>query len=205
MVRTMTTEEKDFMARWSRRKQAAREGLAEPEPDAPELPAQTGDEPSAASEPAETANAEAFADVDFDALDYSSDYTRFMGKDVPELIQRRALSALWRSDPVLANIDGLNDYDEDYTDAARAVANLVTSYKPKQGYRTDEEMAAIEAEEKAEADAREQAAATQASQESRDTHEAEASVAEGVRDKADAPGEADAPDAAPQGDPAAET
>ncbi len=155
----MTTDERDFLARWSRRKQAAREGLAEPEPEAP---AEPGEVQAAAPESAETAGEDAFAedafaDVDFDALDYASDYTRFMGKGVPDIIQRQALRALWRSDPILANVDGLNDYDEDFTDAARAVKALATVYKPGQGYRTDDEMAALEAEEKAEAQAREAA------------------------------------------------
>lgn len=202
----MTTDEKDFLGRWSRRKQAAREGLAEPEPESPAVPAESADGPPAASEPVEPVNEDAFADIDFDALDYSSDYTRFMGKDVPELIQRRALRALWRSDPVLANVDGLNDYDEDFTDAARAVANLVTSYKPKQGYRTDEEMAALEAEEKAEAEARAQtSAAAEASQDSGETPEPEAAADEDASDVAGTPGEADASRPAPDRKPTAQT
>jgi len=154
MVKTMATDEKDFLARWSRRKQAAREGLGEPEPDASQPPAETETAEAAAPETSEAAGEDAFADVDFEALDYGSDYTRFMGKDVPEMVQRRALRALWRSDPVLANVDGLNDYDEDFTNAARAVEHLVTAYKTGQGYRTDEEMAALEADDKAEAEAR---------------------------------------------------
>jgi hypothetical protein len=155
MVKTMATDDKDFLARWSRRKQAAREGLGEPEPDASQPPAETETAEAAAPETSEAACEDAFADVDFEALDYGSDYTRFMGKDVPEMVQRRALRALWRSDPVLANVDGLNDYDEDFTNAARAVEHLVTAYKTGgQGYRTDEEMAALEAEDKAEAEAR---------------------------------------------------
>jgi hypothetical protein len=135
----MTTDDKDFLSRWSQRKQAAREGLAEPEPEAEELalPAQGAEPP--AEEPPEDETA--YADVDYDALDYSSDYTRFMGKDVPEMVQRRALRALWRSDPVLANIDGLNDYDEDFTDAALVVENLTTAYRAGQGYMTDEDEA----------------------------------------------------------------
>ena len=149
----MTTDEKDFLARWSRRKQAARDGFGEPEPEAPDVPAKTQGTEAAAPETGESPSEDAYADVDFDALDYGSDYTRFMGKDVPEMVQRRALRALWRSDPVLANVDGLNDYDEDFTNAARAVEHLVTAYKTGgQGYRTDEEMAALEAaDEKTEA------------------------------------------------------
>jgi len=49
-----------------------------------------------------------------DSLTKESDFTPFLADKVPEFIRRRALSVLWRSDPVLANIDGLNDYDEDF-------------------------------------------------------------------------------------------
>jgi len=140
----MTTDEKDFLSRWSQRKQAAREGLAEPEAEQPAAPEE---HPSPEPQTEEAAADEsAFADVDFDALDYNSDYTRFMEKDVPEMVRRRALRALWRSDPILANVDGLNDYDEDFTDAATVVQNLVTAYRPGHGYRTDEEIAALEEE-----------------------------------------------------------
>ncbi|MEE9587788.1 MAG: DUF3306 domain-containing protein, partial [Hyphomicrobiaceae bacterium] len=71
-----------------------------------------------------------------------SDFTRFMKAGVPEAIRRRALRQLWLSDPVLANLDGLNDYDEDFTDAKLVVEFLQTSHKVGQGYLTDEEMAA---------------------------------------------------------------
>lgn len=81
-----------------------------------------------------------FEDVDFAKLNYNSDYTRFMDKDVPETVRKRALRALWGSNPILANIDGLNDYDEDFTDAALAVKGLLqTAYKPGTGYLTEEE------------------------------------------------------------------
>jgi len=150
----MTTDEKDFLARWSRRKQSAREGLVEPEAQSQDLPAEAEDAQAPVPQTKESTHEDAFADVDFDALDYGSDYTRFMGKDVPEIVQRRALRALWRSDPVLANIDGLNDYDEDFTDAATVIGNLVSSYRAGYGYRSDEEIAALEEERKAEAEAR---------------------------------------------------
>jgi len=145
----MTTDEKDFLSRWSRRKQSAREGLAEPEPEQPAVPAENTAEPAA--EEAVEADESAYADIDFDALDYDSDYTRFMEKDVPEMVRRRALRALWRSDPILANVDGLNDYDEDFTDAALVVGNLVSAYRPGKGYVSEEDEAeaaqAVEAEE----------------------------------------------------------
>ncbi|WP_296897767.1 DUF3306 domain-containing protein [Thiohalocapsa sp.] len=138
----MTTDEKDFLSRWARRKQAARDGLAEPEPEQAAVPAENAaPEPPAEEAPVDES---AFEDVDFDALDYDSDYTRFMEKDVPEIVRRRALRALWRSDPILANVDGLNDYDEDFTDAALVVENLASAYKPGKGYATEEDEAVEE-------------------------------------------------------------
>ncbi len=43
------------------------------------------------------------------------DLTGFFKEGVPEFIRRRALRALWVSNPILANLDGLNDYDTDFT------------------------------------------------------------------------------------------
>lgn len=157
----MTTDEKDFLSRWSRRKQAAREGLEQPETDLeqPAAPAEN----AAAEPPAEDAPVDesAYAEFDFDALDYNSDYTQFMEKDVPEIVRRRALRALWRSDPILANVDGLNDYDEDFTDAALVVENLASAYKPGKGYATEEDEVAADEEQVAEAQPASEGAAAQ--------------------------------------------
>jgi hypothetical protein len=163
----MADRDNDFLARWSRRKAEARRGLHRKEEDAeatpaPEQPAETGESAAgdesrvrgearaqpgapAADESAGAegeADASQFEDFDFDSLDYNSDYTRFMEKSVPEAVRRRALRMLWQSDPVLANIDGLNDYDEDFTDAAMAVKGVLQSaYRPGKGYDSDEEVA----------------------------------------------------------------
>lgn len=157
----MTTDEKDFLSRWSRRKQAARESVNQPEtePEQPAVPAENATaEPAGEDAPVDDP---AYADFDFDALDYNSDYTQFMDKDVPEMVRRRALRALWRSDPILANVDGLNDYDEDFTDAALVVENLASAYKPGKGYATEEEDVAADEEQVAEADEASEGAAAQ--------------------------------------------
>ena len=49
-----------------------------------------------------------------ESLTKDSDFTPFLEEKVPEFIRRKALKLLWRSDPILANLDGLNDYDEDF-------------------------------------------------------------------------------------------
>lgn len=99
------------------------------------------DDPTSEGDTAEAA--ETFDDVDFDALDFQSDYTRFMGDNVPDAVRNKALDKLWSSDPILANIDGLTDYSDDFTDAALAVplGTLKTAYRVGQGFLTDEEVA----------------------------------------------------------------
>jgi len=52
---------------------------------------------------------------DIDSLTYDSDFTAFMQEGVPLALRNRALAMLWKSNPLLANVDGLNDYDLDYT------------------------------------------------------------------------------------------
>ncbi|MCY4541980.1 MAG: DUF3306 domain-containing protein [Rhodobacteraceae bacterium] len=70
---------------------------------------------------------------DPDTLEKGDDFSLFMKSAVPERIRRRALRRLWRSNPVLANLDGLVDYGEDYTDAATVVENLSTVYQVGKG------------------------------------------------------------------------
>ncbi|WP_300035087.1 DUF3306 domain-containing protein [uncultured Roseobacter sp.] len=48
-------------------------------------------------------------------LKEGDDFSVFMAQEVPERFRKIALRKLWRSNPVLANVDGLNEYDDDYT------------------------------------------------------------------------------------------
>lgn len=70
---------------------------------------------------------------DPDAIELGTDITGFMRNEIPDLLRRRALRALWKSNPVLAVLDGLNDYDEDFSDAATATRAVETLYKVGQG------------------------------------------------------------------------
>jgi len=75
------------------------------------------------------------------SLNKDSDFTQFLSEKVPEFIRKRALSVLWRSDPVLANLDGLNDYDENY----RIIDTLIsaasdTVYRVGKGHLKNEEL-----------------------------------------------------------------
>ena len=69
-----------------------------------------------------------------EGLNFQSDYTVFLAKNVPETLRRAALRKLWVSDPVLANLDGLNDYCEDLNIVDTPITLAQTSYKVGKGY-----------------------------------------------------------------------
>ncbi len=70
---------------------------------------------------------------DPDTLQPGDDFSQFMAKAVPERLRKRALRRLWGSNPVLACVDGLNDYDLDYTNAATDAPGVTTAYQVGKG------------------------------------------------------------------------
>ncbi len=64
---------------------------------------------------------------DPDSLSAGDDFAAFMRAAIPERLRQRALRRLWGTDPLLANVDGLVDYGEDFTrseSAWRAVESI---------------------------------------------------------------------------------
>ena len=87
---------------------------------------------------------------DPDDLKPGDDFAAFMQKTVPERLRRRALRRLWTSNPVLANLDGLTDYSDDFTDAATVIPDMRTAYQVGHGmYRHVRTLLSEEAEEEA--------------------------------------------------------
>ena len=70
---------------------------------------------------------------DPDSLVLGDDFKAFMSKSVPEHLRKRALRKLWRSNPVLACVDGLNDYDDDYLAQSLGQGAIKTSYQVGKG------------------------------------------------------------------------
>jgi len=70
---------------------------------------------------------------DPDCMENGDDFSAFLSKTVPERIRLRGLRRLWTANPVLANLDGLIDYGEDFTNAATVMENLQTAYRVGQG------------------------------------------------------------------------
>jgi len=132
-----------FLSRWSRRKQQAREGEPALDDDPKAAPLASAPAPAAVDEQAETVDEDSLSDEELLAryelpdpstLTASDDVAAFMRNGVPKRLRNMALRRVWRLDPVLANLDGLNDYDEDYTDAAMLVGAAVkTAYQVGKG------------------------------------------------------------------------
>lgn len=70
---------------------------------------------------------------DPDTLVQGDDFKVFLSKAVPAHIRKRALRKLWRSNPVLACVDGLNDYDDDYLTGSFGQDPIKTSYQVGKG------------------------------------------------------------------------
>ncbi len=208
----MSNDDEPFLKRWSRRKVEARQGAAA---DAVALPAggqqaavtrpgEAGAETRAetkaetradgrappAQEPPRMLTEEDFADVDFDKLDMSSDYTRFMQKNVPEAIRQKALRRLWTSDPIFSSIEQFNEYGGDFTDKAVAVApgTLQTAWRIGKGFLNDAEVAEWDKLGKPEVDA-----VAEAQGESEAAPEAQVADATSAGERAVAEAEPDAP------------
>lgn len=162
------TAREDFLSRWARRKAEAKTGV-HPQTDdvpAPASGARAAAVPAAQGVPEASAEArepdmlrddppdeetraawiEKLEAVDLEALNYKDDFTVFMRGWVPQALRNRALKRLWGTSDVFAVLDGLAEYDEDYTDAATIVGEIKTNWKPGRGYAEDEAVAEVEDE-----------------------------------------------------------
>lgn len=68
-----------------------------------------------------------------ETLESAEDVREFLKAALPERLKTRALRRLWRLNPIFANLDGLVDYGEDFTDAATVVENMQTVYQVGKG------------------------------------------------------------------------
>ena len=131
---------------WSRRKAGV---AAEAEAELAEVEAEVLAEEQKALE--EKTDEELLVELglpDPDTLKMGDDFKVFMSKAVPDRLRRRALRTLWRSNPVLANLDMLVDYGEDFTDKAMVVENMQTAYQVGKGMLKHVEEMARQAEER---------------------------------------------------------
>ncbi len=121
-------EKEGFVSRWSRLKR-------QQAPSSEETALRPGtDGPPPAGPPQESAESppvEALPDPD--SMEPTADFSVFLRENVPEMLRRRALRRLWRSNPIIGAVDMLDDYCEDFTDAATVIPALRTVYERGRG------------------------------------------------------------------------
>ena len=62
----------------------------------------------------------------------------FFKKGVPDRLRQIALRRVWRLNPIIRFADSeINDYHEDFTDAATVIEGMQTAYKVGKGYLSD--------------------------------------------------------------------
>ncbi len=119
------------LSSWSRRRAAV---AAEAEAEA--LAAEQSlieQEQAELSEKTDAEILEALGLPDPESLVQGDDFKAFLSKAVPAHLRKRALRTLWRSNPVLACVDGLNDYDDDYLTGSFGQDPIKTTYQVGKG------------------------------------------------------------------------
>ena len=105
----------DFLARWSRRKQEAKTGHAEP---APERAAEASFDRAADHAPAERVPPE--SDLSnlpaIESIDAATDITAFLRNGIPHEMTRAALRRAWSADPAIRDFVGLAENAWDFND-----------------------------------------------------------------------------------------
>ena len=125
------TDEESVFSRWSRRK---RSGVEEEKVALVETETAPVEVAEPESEEEEAALLEQLGLPVPESLGEGDDFAPFMKAGVPEFLRKRALRVLWRSNPVLANLDGLNDYDDDFNSPELTQKVLATGYQVGRGF-----------------------------------------------------------------------
>lgn len=115
----------DFLARWSQRKLEARSEGAESGVQLEEMEPLPGVPDAGTAQPESPVRELTDADMPpVETLDAESDYAAFMSPGVSDGLRRLALRKLFNQ-PDFNVMDGLNDYDDDYTQFA-SLGSVVT-------------------------------------------------------------------------------
>lgn len=150
-----TLEHEEFLARWSKRKALAREGVDLPEP-ADDVAAEGAALPDGAGGAAKEPPPDPAAPLDdraaglpelpsLESLGENSDYGAFMADGVPADLQRKALRKLFQS-PKFNVRDGLDDYDLDFS-SPEPLGDIVTAEMRHRLRRELERLAGLDDEE----------------------------------------------------------
>lgn len=128
-----------FLSRWSELKhqQSKKDQSPEEIPADDQLSKNDHEEGLEKKEEERQANREQAEAIDIDTLTDESDYQIFFKDGVPESLKQVALRKLWRTNPVFANLDGLNDYDENFASTNMILETFESAWKVGKGYIND--------------------------------------------------------------------
>lgn len=107
--------DEQFLARWSRRKQQAKAGHAEPAPDEAVEAQGSASSDCAAAEPAPPGT-ELSNLPPIESIDGATDITAFLRKGIPQDLSRAALRRAWSADPAIRDFVGLAENAWDFND-----------------------------------------------------------------------------------------
>lgn len=82
-----------------------------------------------------------------EVLDSPEGVREFLQSALPQRLKTRALRRLWQLNPIFAQLDGLVDYGEDFTDSARVIENMQTAYVVGKGMLTRFDKALADADD----------------------------------------------------------
>ncbi len=136
MSRTRPQTPPQFPDAWTRRKARVREEAEAEARARREAAARQRD-----AEAAETPEAQLLADLNLPApeeMGPGDDFAAFLSSAVPTALRNRALRRLWTTSPVLANLDDLLEYGEDFTGAGEAGGVIATAYRVGKGFLASE-------------------------------------------------------------------
>lgn len=118
-----------FLTRWSRLKRSPEavqeESASAASREAPPAPEKSG----------KKSDEEVLAELDLPAPELlgRDEIRDFLAAPITESLRRRALRRLWQLDPVLANLDGLVDYGEDFTGEGVVTGIIETAFRIGRG------------------------------------------------------------------------
>ena len=123
-------DEKSFLSRWSERKLEDKKLKGQDVQNKEHV----NPEDIKAKELELEENRKAAEAINIEELTDKSDYQVFFKEGVSDAVKQMALRKLWRSNPVFANLDGLNDYDENFASPHHIIEKFQSAWKVGKGY-----------------------------------------------------------------------
>ena len=135
--------EENFLSRWSKKKSKQKTQIENSKPKQidPESSTETENQSSLVEENDKLNDEELLKKYNLpnpEKIKTEKSLDVFFKEGVPDRLRQIALRRVWRLNPIIRFADAeINDYHEDFTDAATVIEGMETAYKVGKGYLTD--------------------------------------------------------------------